>query len=32
LRPGETALLLVRIRNPGRVPVTFSPRVLAGAF
>ena len=32
LRPGETWLPLVRFANPGRVPVTFTPRVLSGAF
>ncbi len=32
LRPGETWLPLVRFANPGRVPVTFTPRVLAGPF
>jgi hypothetical protein len=32
LKPGETWLPLVRFANPGRVPVTFTPRVLAGPF
>jgi hypothetical protein len=32
LRPGETWVPLVRFANPGRVPVTLTPRVLAGAF
>jgi len=32
LKPGETWLPLVRFANPGRVPVTFTPRVLAGTF
>ena len=32
LRPGETWLVLVRFANPGRVPITFTPRVLAGVF
>ena len=32
LRPGETWVTLVRFANPGRVPVTFTPRVLAGLF
>ena len=32
LKPGETWLPLVRFANPGRVPVTFTPRVLSGAF
>jgi predicted extracellular nuclease len=32
LRPGETWLPLVRFANPGRVPVTFTPRVLSGVF
>jgi hypothetical protein len=32
LKPGETWLPLVRFANPGRVPVTFTPRVLSGGF
>ena len=28
----DTWLPLVRFANPGRVPVTFTPRVLSGAF
>ena len=32
LRPGETWVPLVRFANPGRVPVTFTPRVLSGTF
>ena len=32
LRPGETWVTLVRFANPGKVPVTFTPRVLSGAF
>lgn len=32
LRPGETWLPLLRFANPGRVPVTFTPRLLSGAF
>ncbi|MEO5819909.1 MAG: endonuclease/exonuclease/phosphatase family protein, partial [Vicinamibacteraceae bacterium] len=32
LRPGETWLPLVRFANPGRVPVTFTPRLLSGRF
>jgi uncharacterized protein len=32
LRPGETWLPLVRFANPGRVPVTFTPRVLSGGL
>ena len=32
LRPGETWVPLVRFANPGKVPVTFTPRALSGAF
>lgn len=32
LRPGETVELAVRFKNPFRVAVTFTPRVLAGVF
>ena len=32
LRPGETWVTLVRFANPGKVPVTFVPRVLSGGF
>jgi hypothetical protein len=32
LRVGETWVVLVRFRNLGRQPVTFTPRVLSGAF
>ena len=32
LKPGQTWLPLVRFANPGRVPVTFTPRVLSGGF
>jgi uncharacterized protein len=32
LRPGETWVTLVRFANPGKVPVTFTPRVLSGVF
>lgn len=32
LRPGETWVTLVRFANPGRAPVTFTPRVLSGGF